>query len=69
VTSPVHIVAETTDSNTVKLMQVYIDGAKKWEVFANALDTSLAMTSGSHRLAVQASDGTIFKQVIYITVQ
>lgn len=69
VTSPVHIVAQTTDSNPVKLMQIYVDGAKKWEVLANALDTSLAMTSGSHRLAVQASDGTIFKQVIYITVQ
>ena len=69
VTSPVHIVAKTTDSNTVKLMQVYVDGAKKWEVFANSLDTSLNIGSGSHRLAVQASDGTIFKQVIYIAVQ
>jgi hypothetical protein len=50
-------------------MQVYVDGAKKGEVFANSLDISLTMSSGSHRLAVQASDGTIFKQVIYITVQ
>lgn len=69
VTSPVHIVAGTTDSNTVKLIQVYVDGAKKYEVLGSSLDTSLAMSSGSHRLAVQASDGTIFKQVIYITVQ
>ena len=69
VTSPVHIVAKTTDSKTVNLMQVYVDGAKKGEVFANSLDISLTMSSGSHRLAVQASDGTIFKQVIYITVQ
>ena len=69
VTSPVHIVAGTTDSKTVKWMQVYVDGAKKYEVLASSLDTSLTMSSGSHRLAVQASDGTIFKQVIYITVQ
>lgn len=69
VTSPVHIVAGTTGSNPVKLMQVYVDGAKKYEVLASSLDTSLTMISGSHRLAVQASDGTIFKQVIYITVQ
>jgi acid phosphatase len=69
VSSPVHIVAETTDSNTVNLMQIYVDGVKKYQVYASSLDTSLAMTSGTHRLAVQASDGTIFKQVIYITVQ
>jgi hypothetical protein len=69
VTSPVHIVAKTTDSNTIKILQIYVDGAKKYEVAASSLDTSLTMTSGSHRLAVQASDGTIFKQVIYITVQ
>jgi hypothetical protein len=69
VTSPVHIVAGTTDTNTVKLMQVYVDGAKKYEVLASSLDASLTMSSGSHRVAVQASDGTTFKQVIYITVQ
>jgi acid phosphatase len=69
VTSPVHVVAETTDSNTVKLMQVYVDFVKKYEVASSSINTSLTMTSGSHRLAVQASDGTIFKQVIYITVQ
>lgn len=70
VTSPVHIVAETTDSNPVKLMQVYVDGVKKYEVGSSSLNALLAMTSGSHRLAVQALDHTtIFKDVIYITVQ
>ena len=69
VTSPVHIVALTTDSKTVNLMQIYVDGVKKYQVYASSLDTSLAMTSGTHRLAVKASDGTNFKQVIYITVQ
>jgi hypothetical protein len=65
----VHIVAQTTDSKTVNLLQIYVDGVKKYQVFAGSLDTSLAMASGTHRVAVQASDGTIFKQVIYITVQ
>jgi len=70
VTSPVHIVAETTDSNPVKLMQVYVDGVKKYEVGSSSLNASLAMTSGSHRVVVQAYDNTtIFKHVIYITVQ
>ena len=69
VSSPVHIVAQTTDSKTVNLMQIYVDGVKKYQVYASSLDTSLAIASGTHRLAVRASDGTIFKQVIYITVQ
>jgi phosphatidylinositol-3-phosphatase len=69
VSSPVHIAALTTDSKTVNLMQIYVDGVKKYQVYASSLDTSLAITSGTHRLAVQASDGTIFKQVLYITVQ
>ena len=69
VSSPVHIVAQTTDSKTVNLMQIFVDGVKKYQVYASSLDTSVAIASGTHRLVVRASDGTIFKQVIYITVQ
>jgi hypothetical protein len=70
VTSPVHIVAKTTDSHTVTLMQIYLDGVKKYQIAASSLDTSLAMTAGSHRLTVQAQDSVsqIFKQTIFITV-
>src|SRR5207237_669625 len=68
VTSPVHIVAVTTDSKTVQFMQIYVDGVKQYQVSAKTLDTSLAMAAGTRRLTVQAYDGTYFKQTIFITV-
>src|SRR5207253_1334995 len=68
VTSPVHIVAGTTDSKTVQFIQIYVDGVKKYEIKAKSLDTSLAMAAGTHRLTVQAYDGTYFHQTVYITV-
>jgi acid phosphatase len=67
--SPVHVTAATTDSNPVKYTQVYLDGAKVYQVLTGSIDTSIAMPSGTHRLTVQASDGQIFKTTIYITVQ
>src|SRR5438477_12867354 len=68
VTSPVHIVAGTTDSKTVQFIQIYVDGVKQYEIKAKSLDTTLAMSAGTHRLTVQAYDGSYFKQTIYITV-
>src|SRR5205807_2388505 len=68
VTSPVHIVAGTTDSKTVQFIQIYVDGVKKYEIKAKSLDTSLAMSAGTRRLTVQAYDGTYFHQTVYITV-
>src|SRR5437868_14019774 len=68
VTSPVNIVAGTTDGKTVQFIQIYVDGVKKYEIKAKSLDTSLAMAAGTHRLTVQAYDGTYFKQTIFITV-
>jgi len=70
VPTPVHIVAGTTDTNPVTLVQIYVDGLKKYEVKANSLDTSLAMPLGARRVTVQAKDsvGTIFKSTVNITV-
>ena len=68
VSSPVSIVAGSTDSKTVTLMQIYLDGVKKYEVSGNKLNTSLAMAAGTHRLTVQAYDGAYFKSTINITV-
>jgi len=66
--TPVHVTAATTDSKPVKYTQVYLDGAKVYEVMTGAVDTSIAMSAGTHRLTVQASDGAIFKTTIYVTV-
>ena len=71
VSSPVNIVAGTTDtSSTVKYLQIYVDGSKQYQVSSGQLNTSLAMSDGSHRLTVQAIDaaGHTFKTTIYITV-
>jgi hypothetical protein len=68
VSSPVQIVAGTTDSKTVQFLQIYVDGVKKYEVNGKTLNTSLAMTAGTHRLTVQAYDGVYFKTTISITV-
>lgn len=70
VSSPVNIVAGTTDSNTVTLLQIYVDGVKKYEIAAKQLNTSLAIADGAHKVTVQAKDsaGVTFKQSINITV-
>src|SRR5207248_9325018 len=69
VTSPVHIVAKTTDSKPVHYIQTYVDGVKQYETSGGSLDTSLAMAAGTRRLTVQASDGCIFEPPIDIPVQ
>ena len=71
VASPVHIVATSkSTSSPVTVMQIYVDGGKKYEINAPSIDTSLAMTNGTHRLTVQGVNAAnqVFKQTIYITV-
>jgi phospholipase C len=70
VTSPVNVVAGTTDSHSVSVMQIYLDGVKVYQVASNQLNTNVTMTSGTHRLTVQAQDstGAIFKSTINVTV-
>ena len=68
VDSPVHVQAVTTSSTAVRSMQIYVDGVKVHQVSSNTLDTEIAMTSGTHRLTVQADNGTtVFKKTIYVT--
>ncbi len=69
VSSPVQITAAVTDSNPVNYTQIYLDGVKQMTLRSSSVNTSLPMSSGSHRLTVQANDGTTFKTTIYITVQ
>src|SRR3569623_1256611 len=71
VSSPVNVVAGTTDSNNVTKMEIYLDGVGVYGVAANHLNASIPINStGSHRIAVQAWDsaGQVFKSVIYVTV-
>src|SRR3954467_6718046 len=70
VPSPVHIVAGSHSSSPVTVMQIYVDGVKKYEIRAASIDTSLSMTNGAHRLSVQGVNAAnqIFKATVNITV-
>ena len=68
--TPMHVTAAGRASTTVKYMAVWLDGVKKYQVYASSVDTSLSTTTGQHRLTVQAKDsyGNIFAKTIYTTV-
>lgn len=71
VSSPVKIIAGTTDSIPVKLLQIYVDGKKKYEAPLAAVYLTLAMPAGSHRVTAQGLDssGRFFKKSVTITVR
>lgn len=67
--SPVTVSATATSSSAIWLMQIYVDGTKKYEVKAASLNTSLTLTDGSHRITVQAYDSSSTgKSSVSITV-
>ena len=71
VTSPVKIVAGTTDSGaTVTNTFVWVDGVKQWTASGGSLNTSIAMSVGTHRVTVQAKDslGRYFQSTVNVTV-
>jgi hypothetical protein len=69
--SPARLIAAAGSPNPVRLMQVYVDGVKKYEVGSNRIDVSLPMALGLRRLTVQGLDtaGSWFKRSIYVTVR
>src|SRR5438045_427684 len=70
-TSPVTVEAGVTDSSPVNLMQVYLDGAKVYEIFANQILTKINVpTTGQHRVTVQAKDSLsrVFWYTVYFNV-
>jgi hypothetical protein len=70
VSSPVHIVAGSTNTAGVTNMKIYIDGVSKYSIASNKIDTSLALPNGTHRLTVQSSDklGRFVNETRYFTV-
>ena len=72
VLNPVHIIGKATDSTSVNHLEVWIDGAKKYQVSGGSINAYVSMSSGvTHRITVQAVDNgsQIFKQTVYATVQ
>ena len=71
VTSPVSVVAGTTDNaHPVTAMKVYLDNTAVYTVHTNQLSTTLTMGSGKHNVTVNAwdSSGAVFKSTSIITV-
>lgn len=58
VNTPAHIVAATTDSQTVIAVQVYVDNQLVQKVSASTIDTYVPLTLGNHLVTVQAWDNT-----------
>jgi Bacterial Ig domain len=56
VSSPVHIVALTTNSAGITGMKIYVDSIGLYTTTANKIDTSMAMSAGTHNLTVQSWD-------------
>ncbi|MGZ7059887.1 MAG: SBBP repeat-containing protein, partial [Candidatus Angelobacter sp.] len=70
VKSPVNIIAGTTDVTPARITQIYLDGKKIFEARLSAINVSLPMAGGTHRLTVQALDtaSVFFKKTISVTV-
>jgi hypothetical protein len=71
VLNAVHVLAKTTDSHPIALIQIWVDGKKVYEAKASSIDTHQSMAVGAtHRVTVQAVDSInqIFKQSVTVTV-
>jgi hypothetical protein len=70
VASPMRVTATASSTSAVTLVQIYLDGIKKYEIGGAKLDTSVSAASGAHRLTVQAYDsvGRVFKSSISVSV-
>jgi carboxypeptidase family protein/calcineurin-like phosphoesterase family protein len=56
VSSPVSVVAAVTTAATLVRTELWVDGTKITTVYANTLDTSVALAGGSHKITVIAVD-------------
>ncbi|HEY7404582.1 MAG TPA: alkaline phosphatase family protein [Candidatus Angelobacter sp.] len=68
--SPVHFAAAAASSHPITAMRIYIDNVSKYTTNANSINTSIAVGSGTHSVAVQAwdSSGAVFKSSLTIHV-
>ena len=54
----VSISATAAGQSTVSKMQLYVDGISKYQVSANALNTSVSLSAGTHKLMLEAADSS-----------
>lgn len=70
VSSPVHILASTTNSAGVTAIKVYVDNVVAYSTSASTIDARIPMAVGTRRIVVQSWDrlGRVVKQPVTITV-
>lgn len=71
VQSQVHVVAGSTDSNTVTTMQIYVDNKLVYHVAASTVNTFVSLPVGPHLMTVQGWDntGATFKTNVPVSMQ
>jgi hypothetical protein len=71
VNSPVRVSATAYSSVAVKVMRVYVDNKRVYETSGGDLQADIRMSSGGHRVTVQATDssGAVFSRTVNISVQ
>ena len=71
VQSPVHVLAGTTDSNTVTTMYLYVDKQLVYQVNGSTLDTFANLSIGKHSISVMAKDSTkkTFQKNVQVDMQ
>ena len=68
VKSPVSVVASAVAPTTVTAMQIYEDNKLVYQTASASLNTSLAMTAGSHTLAIKAWDAAGASSLVSRTI-
>ncbi len=56
VSTSLHVGAVGTGQSTVTKMQLYVDGNSKYQASGNTLQTSVSLSTGGHKIAVEAAD-------------
>ena len=70
VVNPVAVKATATSTVGISFIELWVDGVKKLQVSGNTMNTTITLSSGSHRVTTQAKDanGMYYKATATITV-
>ena len=69
-TTSLHVLATATAPTGIHAMKVYVDGIARYSVQSNRVDTTLTLTTGTHKVSANAWDANnaVYKATHYITV-
>jgi len=70
-TSPVTVTASAVSNASISGLTIFLDRVNVGTASGSSISKPISMTSGRHRLSVQATDANnfVFKKTIYVTVQ